>query len=47
MNVKQLHNVSALPHNAAPLWTFALKALEDRQRRWETQRINKLGIRPL
>lgn len=47
MNVKHLHCVAALPHNAAPLWTFAVKALKDRQRRWETKRINKLRIRPL
>lgn len=37
LNVKQLHYVAALPHNAAPLWTCALKALKDMPRRWENK----------
>lgn len=42
MNVKHLPYVAALPHNTAPLWTFAVKTLKDMQRRWEMKRINKL-----
>lgn len=37
MKVKCLHYVAALPHNTPPLWTFAVKALKDMQRRWENE----------